>query len=222
MSIVQFIDHTILKPSTALGDIERICEEAKDYGFAAVCIPPYYVSDARQILSNSKVHLATVIGFPFGYSHYRSKVEEARIALSEGATEIDMVFNLAAFKNNDMAWLETEIGEISKMVTGEGGILKLIIESGMLTEEEIIRCCELYRHYPVHYLKTSTGYAEKGASIEAVRIMRANLPSHIQIKASGGIRSYEFARELVLAGATRLGCSSSVEIAREEKTIINH
>ena len=222
MSIVQFIDHTILKPSTALGDIERICEEAKDYGFAAVCIPPYYVSDARQILSNSKVHLATVIGFPFGYSHYRSKVDEARIALSEGATEIDMVFNLAAFKNNDMAWLETEIGEISKMVTGEGGILKLIIESGMLTEEEIIRCCELYRHYPVHYLKTSTGYAEKGASIEAVRIMRANLPSHIQIKASGGIRSYEFARELVLAGATRLGCSSSVEIAREEKTIINH
>ena len=222
MSIVQFIDHTILKPVTTLGDIERICEEAKEYGFAAVCIPPYYVSDARQILSGSKVHLATVIGFPFGYSHYRSKAEEARIALGEGATEIDMVFNLAAFKNNDMAWLETEIGEISKIVTEEGGVLKLIIESGILTDEEIIRCCELYRHYPIHYLKTSTGFAENGASIEAVKIMRANLPSHIQIKASGGIRTYEFAKELVLAGATRLGCSASVEIAREEKTINHH
>jgi deoxyribose-phosphate aldolase len=222
MSIVQFIDHTILKPVTALGDIERICEEAKEYGFAAVCIPPYYVSDARQILSGSKVHLATVIGFPFGYNHYRSKAEETKIALGEGAGEIDMVFNLAAFKNNDMAWLETEIGEISKIVTEEGGVLKLIIESGILTEEEITRCCELYRHYPIHYLKTSTGYAEKGASLEAVKIMRAHLPSHIQIKASGGIRTYDFAKELVMAGATRLGCSASVEIAREERTHIHH
>jgi deoxyribose-phosphate aldolase len=222
MSIVQFIDHTILKPVTALGDIERICEEAKEYGFAAVCIPPYYVSDARQVLGDSKVHLATVIGFPFGYNHYRSKAEEAKIALGEGAGEIDMVFNLAAFKNNDMAWLETEIGEISKIVTQEGGVLKLIIESGILTEEEIRRCCELYRHYPIHYLKTSTGYAEKGASIEAVKTMRAHLPSHIQIKASGGIRTYEFAKELVLAGATRLGCSASVEIAREERAVTHH
>jgi deoxyribose-phosphate aldolase len=222
MSIVQFIDHTILKPTTLLSDIEKLCDEAREYGFAAVCIPPYYVNDARQLLDSSKVHLATVIGFPFGYSHYRSKAEEARIALGEGATEIDMVFNLAAFKNNDLAWLETEIGEISKLTTENGAILKLIIESGVLTEEEIIRCCELYRHYPIHYLKTSTGYAEKGASIEAVRIMRSNLPSHIQIKASGGIRTYEFAKELVLAGATRLGCSASIEIARGEAAQAHH
>jgi deoxyribose-phosphate aldolase len=218
MSIVQFIDHTVLKPTTVLADIERTCTEAKQYGFAAVCIPPYYVADARQSLSGSSVNLATVIGFPFGYSHYKSKVEEAKIALGDGATEIDMVFNLAAFKNNDMAWLETEIGEISRLITEHNAILKLIIESGLLSEEEIIRCCDLYQHYPVHYLKTSTGYAEKGASLEAVKIMRAHLPSHIQIKASGGIRTYEFARELVLAGATRLGCSASVEIALGEKT----
>lgn len=216
MSLAHFIDHTILKPTTGLGDIETICSEAMTQGFAAVCIPPYYVRDARQILEASGVKLATVIGFPFGYSHYRAKSAEAAQAVEDGAQELDMVMNLAAFKSNDMAYLESEIDEILK-VAGEKAGLKVIIESGVLSEEEILRCCALYRHYPIRFLKTSTGYAEKGASVDAVRLMRNHLPPSIGVKASGGIRSYDVARQLVNAGATRLGCSASVQIIREEK-----
>ena len=217
MSLADFIDHTVLKPTTTLGDIEKLCEEADQYRFAAVCLPPYFVKDAVQILKGSTTKIATVIGFPFGYSHYRSKVEEAQQALDDGAHELDMVMNIAAFRSNDLAWLETEVAEISGVIAKKNAVLKVIIESGMLSPEEIIRCCDLYAHYPVHYLKTSTGYAEKGASVDAVRLMRKLLPAHIRIKASGGIKTYAFAKELVDAGAARIGCSASVAIMKEEK-----
>jgi deoxyribose-phosphate aldolase len=212
MSIAQFIDHTILKPTTTLADIEKLCEDARQYHFAAVCVPPYYVTDTRQMLEGSDVKLATVIGFPFGYSHYMAKAEEASRALEEGADELDMVMNMAAFKGNDLAWLESEISELTNRAGARGAAVKVIIESGILTDEEIIRCCEVYRHYPIQFMKTSTGYAEKGATLEAVRLMRAHLPENIHIKASGGIKTYDFARELINAGATRLGCSASVAI----------
>lgn len=220
MSIAKYIDHTILKPTTTLGDIEKVCEEATEFGFAAVCIPPYYVKDAAQILGNNSVKVATVIGFPFGYSYFTAKVAEAKQALAEGAHELDMVMNLAAFKSNDMAYLETEIGELIKLKTNTT-IIKVIIESGILTEEEIIKCCELYRHYAIDFMKTSTGYAEKGATIEAVKIMRQHLPQTIAIKASGGIRDYSFAQQLVEVGATRLGCSASVAIVKGEPATNN-
>ncbi|MER3470064.1 MAG: deoxyribose-phosphate aldolase [Chitinophagaceae bacterium] len=215
MSIAQYIDHTILKPTTTLADIEKMCEEAKEYHFAAVCVPPYYVKDAVEILKNSDVKVATVIGFPFGYSHYTAKLAEAKQALVEGADELDMVMNLAAFKSNDIAYLETEIAELVKLKK-EGTVIKVIIESGILDESEIIKCCELYKHYAIDFMKTSTGYAEKGASIEAVKIMKEHLPANIQIKASGGIRDFAFAQQLVDAGATRLGCSASVAIVKGE------
>ena len=218
MSIARFIDHTILRSTTGLADIEKLCEEAMEHGFAAVCIPPYFVKDAAQILENASTKLATVIGFPFGYSHYSAKLEEVRMALEEGAQELDVVMNIAAFKSNDLAYLESEILAITSL-PGNQATIKLIIESGVLSEEEIIRCCELYQHYPIHYLKTSTGYAEKGATVDAVRTMRKHLPPHIQIKASGGIRDYSFARQLIDAGATRLGCSASVGIVMEERSL---
>jgi deoxyribose-phosphate aldolase len=218
MNIAQFIDHTILKPSTTLAEIEKVCEEANQYQFAAVCVPPYFVRDASQILQKKKVKLATVIGFPFGYSHYKAKRKEIKEALKEGAQELDMVMNLAAFKSNDIAYLESEIGEITKVIKDNGAVLKLIIENGILTNEEIIKCCELYKHYPIDYMKTSTGYAEKGASLEAVELMRIHLPSTIQIKASGGIRDYHFAKQLIDAGATRLGCSAGVAIVNGERS----
>lgn len=216
MSLAQFIDHTILKPTTTLADIEKICEEAAQYGFAAVCVPPYYVKDAKTILQNTPVQVATVIGFPFGYSHFTAKLAEARQAIQDGADELDMVMNLAAFKSNDMAYLESEIGEMTNLTSAQDLTLKVIVESGILTEEEIIKCCELYQHYPIGYMKTSTGYAEKGATLEAVQLMRRHLPASIQIKASGGIKTYEFAQQLVDAGATRLGCSASVAIVKGE------
>ena len=219
MPVAQFIDHTILKNTTTIAEIEKICSEAMEYSFAAVCVPPYYVRDAREILGDSPIPVATVIGFPFGYSHYRSKVVESEMALMEGARELDMVMNLAAFKSNDLAYLETEINEVLKTALDKQAKVKVIIESGILNKEEIIKCCDLYRHFPIHYMKTSTGYAEKGATIEAVKTLRKHLPDHIGIKASGGIKTYEFARELVQAGATRLGCSASIAIVKGEKAI---
>lgn len=216
MSIAQFIDHTILKPTTTLADIEKVCDEAKQYRFAAVCVPPYFVSDAKEILRQSPVKLATVVGFPFGYSDYKAKSAEMKQAIADGADELDVVINLAAFRTNDMAYLESEVKKLSSITQENYKILKLIIESGILSQEEIIKCCKLYQHYPVDFLKTSTGYAEAGASIEAVQIMRQYLPPHIQIKASGGIKSYEFAQQLIDAGATRLGCSGSVAIVKGE------
>lgn len=219
MSIAHFIDHTVLKPSTTLADIEKVCEEALEYGFAAVCIPPYYVKDASQILSSDKVRLATVIGFPFGYSHTKTKLTEVKKAINDGANEIDMVMNIAAFKSNDIAYLEDEIRKITGAVMENFAVSKVIIESGILSDEEIIKCCELYSHFHIDFLKTSTGYAEKGASIEAVKLMRKHLPGRIQIKASGGIKTYEFAEQLIDAGATRLGCSAGVSIIKGEKSL---
>lgn len=216
MSLARFIDHTILKNTTTIADIDKICGEAIEYGFAAVCVPPYFVQDAKKLVENSGVKLATVIGFPFGYHHYKTKVEETLLAIDEGADELDIVMNLAAFKSNDLAYVETEVDQLSKLTTENGKTLKIIIESGILSEEEIIRCCELYKHFPVQFLKTSTGYAEKGASADAVKLMRKHLPEHIRIKASGGIRTTGFANELLLAGAARLGCSASIAIVKGE------
>ncbi|RYF81564.1 MAG: deoxyribose-phosphate aldolase [Chitinophagaceae bacterium] len=217
MSLARFIDHTILKNTTTIGDVDKICKEALEHGFAAVCIPPYYVQDARKLLENSPVKLATVIGFPFGYHHYKTKQEEARLAIEEGADELDMVMNIAAFKSNDIAYVEAEIDHISRLTKENGKTLKVIIESGVLSDDEIIKCCEIYKHFFVQFLKTSTGYADKGASVEAVQLLRKHLPHTIQIKASGGIRTAEFAQQLVNAGATRLGCSASVAIVQGEE-----
>ena len=219
MSIAQFIDHTILKNTTTIAEVEKICEEAAQYNFAAVCIPPYYVADAKEFLKNKNIKIATVIGFPYGYHQYQTKVAEAFAAIKDGANELDMVMNISAFRNNDMAYLENEILEMTKLIENKEVLIKVIIESGILSEEEIIRCCNLFKHFNVAFLKTSTGFASAGASVEAVQIMRKHLPDHIQIKASGGIRNYEFAKQLIDAGATRLGCSASVSIVNEEKSL---
>ena len=216
MSIASYIDHTILKQTTTTEDVTKVCIEAQKFGFAAVCIPPIYVQEAVRNLLGSAVKVATVIGFPFGYTYTDAKVAEARKAVAEGANELDMVMNVTALKNKDYKALEIEVKAILDVVKDKGAALKVIIESGVLTEEEIIRCCELYRQFDIDFLKTSTGYAEKGATVEAVQLLRAHLPSSIQIKASGGIRTYEFAKSLVDAGATRLGCSASVAIAKGE------
>jgi len=157
MSIAQFIDHTILKNTTTISEVEKVCEEAEQYGFAAVCIPPYYVADANQFLKNKKIKLATVIGFPYGYHQYQTKITEASAAIKDGANELDMVMNISAFRNNDMLYLENEILEMTKLIENKDVIIKVIIESGILSEEEIIRCCNLYKHFNVAFLKTSTG-----------------------------------------------------------------
>lgn len=215
IAIASFIDHTLLKPTATREDIARLCAEALQYRFAAVCVPPYYVAYAKQHLEGSSVKLATVVGFPLGYAQIETKLTETRSAIANGADELDMVINLAALFTGDEQTLRKEIETILPEVHASNKILKLIIESGILSDEQIRYCCDLYQQYPIDFLKTSTGFAEKGASLEAVKLMRTLLPSHIHIKASGGIRHYNQAKAFIEAGATRIGCSAGVTIVQE-------
>jgi deoxyribose-phosphate aldolase len=216
MNIAKYIDHTVLKPTSVAGDIHKLCEEALQYGFAAVCVPPHYVALARQLTGASEVKTATVIGFPFGYSSIDAKVAEINKAVKEGADELDIVANLCAVKSGDWDYLAREIVLCLQPIRLHRRTVKVIIESGILTDEEIIACCELYARHKVDFVKTSTGYAEHGASVHAVALMRKHLPAEIEIKASGGIRTFAFAEELIAAGATRIGASASVAIAGQQ------
>ncbi|TDW99159.1 deoxyribose-phosphate aldolase [Dinghuibacter silviterrae] len=213
-NIASYIDHTALKPTLTLADADRLCAEARTFGFAAVCIPPPFVRRTRSLLEGSLVKTATVIGFPFGYSAIEAKVSEVLLAIVDGADELDMVINLVALKNNDWEYLAGEIGTILPLVHGKGKVLKVIVESGVLTRDELIRCCELYGAAGIDYLKTSTGYAETGATVEAVEIMQKHLPSSVHIKASGGIRTFAQAKTMIDAGATRIGTSAGVAIVQ--------
>lgn len=212
MNIAQYIDHTLLKPTTTTADLKKLCDEALQYHFYAVCVPPPLVKNAKTALQSGTVKTATVIGFPFGYSIARAKLAEAQQAIQDGADELDVVINLVALKNNAWQYLELEMESIVEVAHQHNKLVKVIIESGVLTDEEIIKCCELYAKTGIDFLKTSTGYAEKGATIEAVQLMRKHLPANIKIKASGGIRTYEQAQQYIKAGADRLGCSASVAI----------
>ena len=213
MNIAAYIDHTVLKPTTTQADIVKLCTEALENNFAAVCVPPLFVKMAKQMVTNTTVKVATVIGFPFGYSAIEAKVAEIILAIIDGADELDVVINISAIKNNDWQFLANEI------IRKQQKVIKIIIESGILTNAEIIKCCDLYGAAGVDFLKTSTGYAEVGATLEAVVLIRKHLTNSIKIKASGGIKSYTFAKQLIAAGADRLGCSSSLQIVQESKKL---
>jgi deoxyribose-phosphate aldolase len=215
MNLASKIDHTILKADTSKADIIKLCNEAKEYGFAAVCVPPYWVRECKNQLRDSKVKIATVVGFPMGYAATPAKVEEARRAIDEGATEIDMVINIIALKEGDHNYLKNELTSAGTIVQLRGGKLKVILETGLLTKEEIITACDLCSKLNVDYVKTSTGMIDKGATVEDVKLLRANLPKHIKIKASGGIRDKATALAMIEAGADRIGTSKSVKIVSE-------
>ncbi len=216
MNIASYIDHTILRPTTTIADVEKLCLEAVEYSFAAVCIPPPFIKRVKTILDPTDVKVATVIGCPFGYSATESKIAETVLAIVDGADELDIVINLVALRMKDWAFLSKEVALATEVVHNKGKSIKLIIESGILTDEEIIQCCNTFGPLGIDFMKTSTGYAEKGASVEAVQLMRSHLPSGVKIKASGGIKTYAFAAQLVAAGADRLGCSASVQIVKEQ------
>ena len=215
MKISSYISHSILKQDTLITEVEAICKEALQYGFESVCVPPLFVKKAKEILINSTVRVATVIGFPFGYCAIEAKVAEIVLAIIDGTDELDVVINISAIKNNDWNFIANEINTILPIIKSRNKIIKVIIESGILTDDEIIKCCDIYGAAGVDYLNTSTGYAEKGATVHAVKLIRAHLADQIKIIASGGIKTYQFAKELIDAGATRLGCSSSVQIVKE-------
>lgn len=219
MNIAAYIDHTILKPTTTQADIVKLCTEALENNFAAVCVPPLFVKMSKQMVANSTVKVATVIGFPFGYSAIEAKVAEIILAIIDGADELDVVINISAIKNNDWQFLANEINTLMPIIRKQQKVIKIIIESGILTNAEIIKCCDLYGAAGVDFLKTSTGYAEVGATLEAVVLIRKHLTNSIKIKASGGIKSYTFAKQLIDAGADRLGCSSSLKIVAESRKL---
>lgn len=206
------IEQTILKADTTILDVEKLCNEAIQHHFFGVCIPPYFVKYAKNILQKSEVKIVTVVGFPLGYNTTPAKVEEARKALDQGADEIDMVINIAALKNGDFKFVKNDIQAVATLVQLKNKKIKVIIETALLTEEEKIKICQICAEIGVDFVKTSTGFSTSGAKVEDIILMRNVLPEKIKIKASGGIKTKEQAIDLINAGADRLGTSSGPQL----------
>uniref|UniRef100_A0A7C4XZ53 Deoxyribose-phosphate aldolase n=1 Tax=Caldisericum exile TaxID=693075 RepID=A0A7C4XZ53_9BACT len=204
------IDHTLLKPEATPKDIERLCREAIEYKFYAVCVNSSYVELAKSILKGSEVKVAVVVGFPLGASSTYAKVSEAEKALKDGADEIDMVIHIGFLKAKEFGKVENDIREVVKV--GGGRIVKVIIETCLLTNEEKIIASSLAVSASAQFVKTSTGFGSGGATVEDVALIRSVVPAYTGIKAAGGIRDYETAVKMVKAGATRIGASKSIEI----------
>lgn len=210
--ISQYIEHTVLKVDTTEKDIKKLCTEAIKHDFYAVCVPPYYVKYARKFLSEKDIKIVTVVGFPFGYNTIIGKAEETKRVIESGADEIDMVMNIAAFKSGNYPHVSSDIRNVSTLCRLGNLVLKVIIETALLTEKEIKKACEICAAEEVDFVKTSTGFNGKGANVKDVKLMRSLLPPNIKIKASAGIKDYKTAIALIKAGADRIGTSSGVEL----------
>jgi len=214
MNIAEKIDHTNLKTDCTQEQIEQLCQEAKQHGFAAVCVPPYFVVSAGRILKDTNIKIATVIGYPLGFAGTFAKVEEIKRAIDEGVDELDVVINIAAVKDKNWNYISSDIDSCVSAAHMRGKIIKIILETSLLTEEEVIKMCEICADKQVDYVKTSTGKAG-GATLKAVELLRKNLPPNIKIKASGGIRDRQRAMRMIEVGADRLGSSSGVAIVTQ-------
>ena len=213
--IARYIDHTLLRPDANQEDIKKLCQEAKEYGFASVCLNPIYVKLAADILKDTPVKVCTVIGFPFGTHLPEIKSMEARRAIRDGAREIDMVINIGALKNRDLDLLYRDIRGVVEACDDGGAICKVIFETALLTDEEKVIASQIAKKARADFVKTSTGYASGGATAHDVALMAEVVRgSGIGVKASGGIRSYEDAIQMIKAGATRIGASASVKIVK--------
>ncbi|MBC76141.1 MAG: deoxyribose-phosphate aldolase [Halobacteriovoraceae bacterium] len=216
MQLNTYIDHTLLKPEATESDIERICAEAKQFNFKAVCINPCFVKLASKLLFGTEVGVCTVIGFPLGANHGQTKVFETTHAIADGADEIDMVVNIGDVKNGNFSKVEREIEDILVECKKSSKVLKVIFETCLLTNEEIIKLCEICKDLQVDFVKTSTGFSTGGATAEVVKLMKDTVGSDVGVKASGGVRSKEDALKMIEAGATRIGASSGVKIMQGE------
>ena len=215
--LAPFIDHTLLKPDATGADIDRLCAEAKEYGFAAVCINPTWVKRAADDLRGSEVAVASVVGFPFGAQTSEIKAMEARRACRDGAREIDMVINIGALKSGMRDLVRADIAGVSDACHESGALNKVIIEAALLTDEEKVVACSLAREAKADFVKTSTGYASGGATVFDVALMREVVGPRIGVKAAGGIRSAEDVQDMIAAGATRIGASAGVRIVTGER-----
>jgi deoxyribose-phosphate aldolase len=213
MLLTQLIDHTLLKSDATLDDIRKLCKEAIEHQFKAVCIPPFYVAEASKIVENAtpRPAVATVVGFPMGYATTAAKVEEIKRAVEEGADEIDAVINICAIKNKQWNYVENDISSMLMAAQMRGKKMKIIIEAGLLTDEELKKITDILLTTKPDFVKTSTGFHE-GASVEMVQKLVKLLGNKIPIKASGGIRTRAAAEALVQAGAKRIGTSAGLDM----------
>jgi deoxyribose-phosphate aldolase len=217
-AIASLIDQTLLKPEASEVAILALCSGARVHGFAAVCVNPYWVEVAFRELDGSLVKVCTVVGFPLGANEGAAKLYEADRALSHGALELDMVLNIGALRGGDSNSVLAEISQLARLAHGGDALLKVILETCLLNDEEKRRACRMAVEAGADFVKTSTGFSTGGATLEDIRLMRAEVGDRAGVKASGGIRTFSALREMVRAGATRIGTSSGVEIMCEWKT----
>jgi deoxyribose-phosphate aldolase len=218
--IARCIDHTILKPDSKESDVVKLCDEAREFEFASVCVSPSYVPIAARELANSPVKVCTVVGFPSGAHMPEIKAMEARRAIRDGAREIDMVANIGALKSGNDELVYRDIRLVCEACEDGNAILKVIIETAYLTDDEKIRVCELAKKAKAHYVKTSTGFGPGGATVDDIKLMKKIVaPAGMGVKAAAGIRTYETAEEMIRAGADRIGATASVKIVQQAKGI---
>ena len=213
-NIASYIDHTMLAPQATVSQIRKLCEEAVKYHFAAVCVNSCHVALCAELLKGTGVNVCTVVGFPLGAMSTKAKAFEAECAVADGAVEIDMVINVGALKDENWTFVEDDIRAVKKACGGK--LLKVILETCLLTDDEIVRACQLSEAAGADYVKTSTGFSKGGATAEAVSLMRKTVGDRLGVKASGGIRDRESALKMIEAGASRLGCSAGVKIMEGE------
>ncbi|WP_027415810.1 deoxyribose-phosphate aldolase [Aneurinibacillus terranovensis] len=212
--IASYIDHTLLKPEATDEMIDKLCQEARNHGFFAVCVNPCWVSRAKENLTGSKVKVATVVGFPLGAATSEVKGFETVQAVEDGADEVDMVINIGALKAGDDEKVRLDI--MAVVNSADGKPVKVIIETGLLTEEEKVRACKLSKEAGAQFVKTSTGFGPGGATLEDVSLMRKTVGPEMGVKASGGVRSREAVDAMIQAGATRIGTSSGVALVKDK------
>ena len=212
MGLNKYIDHTILKATASGTDVQKLCEEAIEHEFYSVCVNGCYVADAKQLLQGTDVKVAAVVGFPLGAMTTAAKVFEAKEAIENGASEIDMVINVAKLKDGEFEYVENEIRQIKEAI-GDN-VLKVIIETCYLTDEEKVKACELSLVAKADFVKTSTGFGTGGATYEDVKLMKSVVGDNAKVKASGGVRDKETAQKYVDLGADRLGTSSGIDIVK--------
>lgn len=212
--LASYIDHTLLAPQAGVNEIIQLCQEAKRYNFASVCVNPVYVSTVSTELRDSNIKTCTVVGFPLGAVTTKDKINESLNAIANGADEIDMVINIAALKNGDYDYIKKEIEEVRDSIGAK--ILKVIIETCLLTDEEIIKMTHICNDTFVNFIKTSTGFSDFGATVESINLIRENKNDVLEIKASGGINNMKTMQEMIDAGATRIGTSHAVDIMEDK------
>ncbi len=217
-SLAALIDHTLLKPEATAAEIRKLCAEARQYGFASVCVNPYWTTLAATELRASNVSVCAVVGFPLGASATKIKVAETVTAIAEGAGEIDMVLNIGELRGGNHAAVERDIRAIVAAAATRGVIVKVILETALISDEQKITACRIAKGAGAHFVKTSTGFGPGGATVEDVALMRRTVGPDMGVKASGGIRTLEDCKQMIVAGASRIGASAGVKIMEAAAT----